>query len=492
MGLLDRKARAVIGDTARDARAIIDIGSNTVRLVVYGGPRRAPTVALNEKVTAKLGRGLSETGLLSEKAMAAALSALGRYAALLKLKGVRDVQCVATAATRDAGNGPQFLEAVRALGLEPRLLSGEEEAATSAMGVIGAFPGCQGVVADLGGGSLELVHIDGKTSDHGTSLPFGTLRLPALRADGTAKFARRIRKALDVAEWHCQPGEAIYLVGGSHRALARFAMMQQDWPIDDPHGFEMTPEAALTVCRSAMSGKTPAIPDISASRMASLPDAAALLSQLVRELKPAKLVFSSWGLREGLMFADLDPAVRALDPLVVGVAAFIENLGCSPETCHRLADWTAVTDAGQRESLRLAAIMLALASQPIEPNLRPGQIVDWAMRKRWIGLGAADRTLLAACGLANAGRLPLIEKLFALVPARDVEQAVAWGLALRLARRFSALSDKALAGSSLAIEGGDVVFTVQDRYAVLLSEGVEKDLRLLAEWLNVRPVVRTD
>ncbi len=469
-----------------EQRAIIDIGSNTVRLVVYGGPRRAPTILLNEKVTARLGKGLSETGLLSDKAMAAALAALRRYAMLLELKGVRDVQCVATAASRDAANGGEFLSAVRALGLEPRLLSGEEEAAASAMGVIGAFPGCKGVVADLGGGSLELIHIDGAASDHGTSLPFGTLRLPALREGGPAKFERRISKALDVAEWHCAPGEAIYLVGGSHRALARYAMVQQDWPIDDPHGFALSPELALSVCGSAMLGQAPPIPDISASRLASLPDTAALLAQLVRELKPARLVFSSWGLREGLLFADLDPSERALDPLVAGVAAFTEALGCPAPLSLKLADWTAAV-GGDRDNLRRAAIMLALASQRIEPNLRAGQIIDWALRKRWIGLSAADRALLAACGLANSGRLARTEGLDAIAPQAAVKQAIVWGLAVRLARRFSALSEKALAGSSLAVESDRLVFTARKPYAALFSDAVERDLRKLAEWMGKKP-----
>ena len=257
-------------------RAIIDIGSNTVRLVVYGGPARAPTVLLNEKVTAKLGKGLAENGRLSDKAMKVALAALGRYALLLRLRGVERVETVATAAARDATNGEDFLARVRALGLAPRLLSGEQEAVTSAMGVIGALPGAKGVVADLGGGSLELIHVEGGRSWHGASLPFGTLRLPGLRAQGPVRFSRGIVKALDAAEWHCAPGEALYLVGGSHRALARVAMHAAGWPIDDPHAFELSPQAALKTCRLVLADALPpAIPGLSASRRASLPAAPA-------------------------------------------------------------------------------------------------------------------------------------------------------------------------------------------------------------------------
>jgi len=149
MGLRDKTLR----QASSERRAVIDIGSNTVRLVVYGGPPRAPTVVLNEKVSAKLGKGVAETGSLAPKARATALAALGRYAALVRAMGIQQVHTVATAAVREAVNGALFLSEVEALGLKPQLLSGEEEAQTSALGVIGAFPAGSGVVADLGGGN---------------------------------------------------------------------------------------------------------------------------------------------------------------------------------------------------------------------------------------------------------------------------------------------------------------------------------------------------
>ncbi|HZV09995.1 MAG TPA: Ppx/GppA family phosphatase, partial [Novosphingobium sp.] len=321
---------------ASGEHAIIDIGSNTVRLVIYDGPPRAPTVLYNEKVTARLGKGVADNGLLAEKGSALALSALGRFAAILRLRAVADVQCVATAAVRDAGNGGAFLKDVAALGLNPRLLSGEEEALTSARGIISAFPGARGIVGDLGGGSLELVDVADGTCTHGTSLPLGTLRLPGLRADGPARFTRRIDKMLRATEWIGQHDQPFYLVGGSFRALARLAMARQEWPVDDPHGFEMAPDAALHLARSVAStapafakpvagrgaGKAavglvpgfavdPQLLGISAGRLASLPDAAALLGVLVRELKPSVLVFSGWGLREGLLAGRLDARTAA-------------------------------------------------------------------------------------------------------------------------------------------------------------------------------------
>ena len=471
-------------------RAIIDIGSNTVRLVVYGGPARAPTVLLNEKVTAKLGKGLAEHGRLSDKAMKVALAALGRYAMLLKLRGVETVETVATAAARDATNGEDFLARVRALGLSPRLLSGEEEAVTSAMGVIGALPGAKGVVADLGGGSLELIHVEGGQSWHGASLPFGTLRLPGLRAEGPVRFSRGIVKALDAAEWHCAPGEALYLVGGSHRALARVAMHAASWPVDDPHAFELSPEAALKTCRMVLAGELPAtIPGLSSSRRASLPDAAALLAVLVGELKPARLVFSAWGLREGLIYAALPPAEQALDPLLAGAVAFALALGEKPADAAAITGWTASVVEGD-PTLRLAATLLALVSLRIEPNLRAAHILDGALRKRWVGIDAPGRALIAACALANAGRPVPIEELGRLAPAERLREAAGWGLAMRLCRRFTGLSPQALAGSTLTVDGNALVLSVTEPYAALFTDLAEKDLKALAEHLGLRPVVR--
>jgi exopolyphosphatase/guanosine-5'-triphosphate,3'-diphosphate pyrophosphatase len=336
-------------------------------------------------VTARLGKGVAENGRLSEKGMKAALASLARYAAILRLHGVEDVQCVATAAVRDATNGGEFLARVSALGLSPRLLSGEEEAITSAHGVQSAFPGAHGVVGDMGGGSLELIDIEGDRCTHGSSLPLGTLRLPALREGGGARFARRVKKMLRSVDWSTAHDQPLYLVGGSFRALARFAMVQQDWPIDDPHGFELSPEEAIKLARKVMEPKMAArlspakvvpapakgvqakaangkvvtqklaiqkpvakqaeritIPGVSSGRLASLPDAAALLAVLVRELKPQRLIFSSWGLREGLLAERFDKDTRAADPMLEGVAAFAAGYSPTlPVLAGEMVRWTA-------------------------------------------------------------------------------------------------------------------------------------------------------
>ena len=476
-----------------EQHAIIDIGSNTLRLVVYNGPSRSPVVLLNEKVTAKLGRTVARNGLLSEKSMATALAALARYRQLLKLMSVADVEVVATAAVRDAANGEEFLKAVRKIGLAPKLLSGEEEARISALGVIAAFPDARGVAGDLGGGSLELTTIDGSDCGKGVTLPFGTLALAEMRAEGPAKFARRVRKALRAAEWTEGAGQPFFLVGGSWRALARYALNQSTGPLDDPHGFEMTPEAALRLCRRVATGKLDSnVEGISVSRQAGLPDAAAMLAVLIREIKPSRLVFSSWGLREGLLYRKLDKGTRGQDPLLAGVAGFVEGYGVSASTATMLAGWTADAvslSRGEDERLRLAATMLALASMRSEPNLRSGLARDWALRKRWHGIDVRGRAMLAVAALANAGRTVVPADLVGLASDQDFADAVSWGLAIRLCRRFTAGAAQALSSTSLRRDGGRLVLALHGPFHALYTEVAAKDLKALADWQGLEASV---
>ena len=478
-------------------RAIIDIGSNTVRLVVYGGPVRAPEVLHNEKVTARLGKSVAESGLLGRRASATALAALARYRVLLSLRGVDRVDVVATAAVRDAANGPAFLEKVEGLGFAPRLLSGEQEAVTSAHGVLGAFPGARGIVGDLGGGSLELVDIDGDSCRHGVSMPLGTLRLAALRAGGDRGFGQSVGRALKKADWAAEPGSTLYLVGGSLRAFTRYAMSRLDWAIDDPHGFELNPVDALRIAKTLVRRKPETLrplPGISTSRMNSLPDTAALLAVLIRRLAPGKLVFSAWGLREGILYEDMPVGIRGQDPLVAGMSAFVQEQGIPAQIGAMVAGWTVAASppAGieRRERLRLATTMLCLAAATVEPNLRGDIARDWALRKRWIGAGTTERVMLAVAMLAHSGRLDVPPQLLALVPPASLREAQAWGLATRLCRRFSTCAPHGLTESSLTVEGERLVLSVQPALAALVNEGVERDLKVLAAHLGLKSQVR--
>ncbi|TCM18049.1 exopolyphosphatase/guanosine-5'-triphosphate,3'-diphosphate pyrophosphatase [Novosphingobium sp. PhB165] len=471
-----------------EKRAIIDIGSNTVRMVVYNGPPRAPVVVLNEKVSARLGRDLGKTGAISDKAMRSALTTLARFAGLLRLLDVRNVECVATAAARDASNGPAFLDAVRALGLFPRLLSGEEEARASATGVIAAFPGARGVAADLGGGSLELVEIAEGESWHGITLPFGTLRLPDLRTEGPAKFSETVHNGLHNAGWEQGRGLPLYIVGGSWRALALQAMRVLDWPVDDPHGFELPASEALHLARDFARGKLGEVdPRISSSRLASLPDAAALMVEVITRIKPSKLVFSSWGLREGLLHAQLDAEVQAEDPMLASVAGFSASARVTADDAVEVAKWTAPVcrEEPQDRQLRQASGLLALAAMRTEPNLRTEEAMTWALRKRWIGLDMHGRAMMAMTVFANSGQTDVHEAFGRLACKEDLDRAIGWGLAVRLCRRLTGCSEAGLSQTSIRIADGALVLTLSEAMRPLYSPGVAKDHKALADWLGL-------
>jgi exopolyphosphatase/guanosine-5'-triphosphate,3'-diphosphate pyrophosphatase len=481
-------------------RAIIDIGSNTVRLVVYGGSPRAPTVLLNEKVAARLGSELTSTGRLGEESVALAMRGLERYALLLGDLGIAAVDVVATAAVREASNGPEFLARLTALGFAPRLLSGDEEANLSAWGVIGAFPRGRGIVADLGGGSLELVRVGEDTGRNepgpGVSLPLGTLRLPELKKGEPDRLRKALQLALKDAGIASVEGGDLFLVGGTWRAMAVYAMEQRGYPLSDPHGLSLTREEAAAFAKALArrhSEELRIAPRISSMRAASMPDAGILLQVLIKRLEPRNVIVSAWGLREGMLFSGLAPHARAQDPLIAGVSTFAASRGARPTMAARVASWTvdALPQNGtSSERLRLAATMLALASMQVEPNLRVRVGVEWALHKRWIAIGPDSRAMLAAAICANGNHLDLPDELAVLADHDRLDQAIGWGLAIRLCRRLGGQSRQSLQSSQLIREGSSLVLVLQPTHAALFGIPNEKDLDALASWLKLSPQVR--
>lgn len=477
-------------------RAVIDIGSNTVRLVIYEGTARAPEVVWNENVAARLGRDLSKTGRIPTEAEAEALAALARYAQIVADRGIVDVQTVATAATRDAENGPEFLARVAELGLAPRQLTGVEEANASAFGAIGAFPSAAGVVADLGGGSLELVSIAEGTCHHAASLPFGTLRLPALRA-AKGKFAKRVHEALERIGWASAHSGPLFMIGGTWRAFAHYAMREADYPLTDPHGFRLSSHEADQLAKVLAETK-PAnlqnIPGITPMRAAYLPDAAALLRPLLAELEPTELIFSSWGIREGMLFSQLSSLVRAQDPLLAGVQAFAEPRDASITDAASVAGWTADIARGtgkRNERLRLASALLAAALQRVEPNLRINHAAEWALDKRWIDCSPRDRAMVCAALYGSLGRTGLDARLRVLASDDELREAVTWGLGFRLARRLGAGALAVLGSSRLRLKKNSLLLHIDKSHAALATPQVAKELEILAEWLGRKPQLQT-
>ncbi|MFO1255737.1 MAG: hypothetical protein U1E37_08730 [Sphingomonadaceae bacterium] len=280
-------------------QAIVDIGSNSIRLVVFGASHAE--VLYDDKVIASLGRGVVANGRIDRESQAAALAALERYAALVRLIEPQHLRVVATAAARDASNGAQFLKAVRKLGLPVELLSGEDEARAAARGVLAHFPDLDGLVADLGGGSLELARVgDGAVRDC-ISLPFGVMRVAAIRAEGRGRMRKALARALAPHGWLAgAEGKRLVIVGGAWRALGRVQARLVDRNENAPITLREARRLKAFVRQSGAEALA-RIPGVSQTRAAQQADAASLLAALMAEVPVADAVASGSGIREGLL-----------------------------------------------------------------------------------------------------------------------------------------------------------------------------------------------
>jgi exopolyphosphatase/guanosine-5'-triphosphate,3'-diphosphate pyrophosphatase len=423
--------------------AIIDIGSNSIRLVVYQGPRRLPAILFNEKVLAGLGRSLAESGTIDAEAMARAGEALSRFAGLAREMGA-ETRTVATAAVRDAANGAELIALASRVGLSVELLSGEQEAMASGLGVLSGIPDADGIVGDLGGGSLELVRVVAGAVTDRVSFPLGVLRLSALR-DGAGALGRKVTQMLADADWTGRGRDLpLYLVGGSWRALARLDMDLAGYPLPVIHQYAMSGETIARLTRSLAhlsKGRLKAVPGLSSGRIPTLGDAAALLSVLVRELRSSGTIVSAFGLREGLLYAALDEETRREDPLMVATIDEGARSGRFPEHGLLLDQWIAplfADDAPAEARLRAAACHLADVGWRANPEFRAERGVEIALHGNWVGIDAPGRACLAqALWTSLGGSATTPQPIGALADEAALARAVAWGLAMRLGQRLS-------------------------------------------------------
>lgn len=488
-----RSSRAGGGDSFGPV-GIIDIGSNSVRFVAYGGHPRVPSILFNEKVMAGLGSELESRGVLAEDAMDRALLALRRFRALAGALGLKDVQTVATAAVRDAGNGTEFLQEIAAIGFQPLLITGAEEARLAGLGVLSGTPEADGIAGDLGGGSLELIRIAGGEVGEGVSLPLGVLRVPPERARARA-LAEQIGRALAGTRIpHAAAGRPLYLVGGSWRSLGQINMHLSGHPLPIVHQHRINPDRVgalraqvLAADRTALR----AIPALSSSRIPTLPVAAALLDALTRTLKPSALVVSAYGLREGLLFRDLDPATRALDPLLSAAREVGSRYGRFEDHGDLIDRWIApiFEDRPDAARLRLAACLLADIAWGAHPDFRAERAVDMAVHGNWVGIDSAGRAMLGlALFCAFAGTAGFDARIEALCTSAQAARARQWGVAIRLAQRLSGGVATPLEATTLARRGGKLVLGFPGGAATLGGEAVARRHKQLAAALGLEPV----
>ncbi|HYI42628.1 MAG TPA: Ppx/GppA family phosphatase [Sphingomicrobium sp.] len=460
--------------------AIIDIGSNSVRLVVYSAGQRVPFPIFNEKVLAGLGAGLAETGAITSRARDHAMQALKRFKLLIDHMGGATTRVIATAAARDASNGPELVADIKRLGLPCEVLSAEQEATLAGLGVVSGIPHADGIAGDLGGGSLELVDIAAGGTSKAMSMPLGVLRV-----DPKGKQARDLlRRSIERAGLSgAARGRGLYLVGGSWRSLARIDMIARDYPLPIIHQYRMQPERAAEL-RKIVDPKDPRwSAAIAPARLASTPAAAMLLALLVEALEPAELVVSSFGIREGLLYSELPSAQRRLDPLTAA-ARELSNADRRVETLGDSIDaWIsgAFDDPPALLSIRLGACLLAHLAWQANPEFRADRAVEQALHANWVGIDAGGRVMMAQALSSAFGRDKLPDdRLGELCSPHDLRRARQWGLAIRAAQRLSGGIKSVLHETRLRVRAGQLQLLVPRRDSDLVNEAVTRRLTRLA------------
>jgi exopolyphosphatase/guanosine-5'-triphosphate,3'-diphosphate pyrophosphatase len=483
---------------------VVDLGSNSVRLVVFEGHTRNPMPIFNEKAVLRLGRGMQETGRLNEDGMAQALTVMHRYHAVARAMRADPFEVLATAAVRDAANGPAFVDALRQLmpGVPIRVLSGVEEAAYSAEGMLCGIPEADGVLADIGGGSLEVVRLTGGKRGTSQTLKLGVIRL-AERASGDPVKARAIAEAdLLTVPWLSQaPGSDLYLVGGAWRALARIHMAQVGYPLQMVHRYTIGREQARELAGQIANAPRKVLermPGAPRRRIDDLPFAAVTLRRLLRVTNASRTVFSASGLREGWFMRRMEADIQQQDPLLSAAWEMARRLGRDPSLPPALVAWTQPLFPSETPALarmREAMCWMSDIGSHEHPEFRAEQAFLQVFRQPAVGLDHPSRAFLA---LAVALRYEAEADAAYLRPARlllDNEtagQAVVLGIALRLAYTLSAGTKDLLAATKLRIEGPRLVLRLRENSGVFAGESVIRRLERLAQTLGLQAASEPD
>ncbi|MBL8660244.1 MAG: exopolyphosphatase [Rhodospirillales bacterium] len=484
---------------ARPGRiGVVDIGSNTVRLVVYDLPNRLPIPIFNEKSQCALGLGMGETGRLNPKGVGEAVRSLVRFVKLARAMDVGHLELVGTAAVRDASDRSDFIRHVESVcGVPVHVLSGAEEARLAAVGLVNGVPDADGVLGDLGGGSLDLVGLaDGEAGRYAT-LPLGHLRLPE-RAKGNIEAARAI-VAADLAQvgWLDETnGRRLYAVGGSWRALARLFIEQTHHPLHVIDNFELGFFGALRLANlvAGLSQKTLAEggSGIDQKRLETLPYAALTLAVLLERTRPARVVFSAFGMREGQMIELLPAGLREQDPLLSACESHAERTGRFAIHGQEILDWMAPLFAGEtawERRLRLAICLVSDIGWSEHPDYRAIHAFFRVLRVPYPGLTHPDRVEMALAIFVRYGGSatdPWVARHLSMLDDARTTRAQTTGLALRLAHTLSGGAPGLLRQTALATDEKRLSLRIPKDGSVFMSGAVERRLNRLARTMALK------
>ena len=475
---------------------VVDVGSNSVRLVVFDGAARSPAYFFNEKVMCGLGAGMSETGRLNPDGRERALKALKRFAHLAKGMGAAPLTSVATAAVREAEDGPAFREEVlRETGLRLWVIDGAEEARLSAQGVLLGWPGSYGLVCDIGGSSMELAELQNGEVGKCVTSPLGPLRLATMKG---GKSARRKSIKAEIAALKEQMGEQsdrLFLVGGSWRAFARIDMVRRSYPLAVLHEYRMTRkdvrETASLIAKSDMD-ELRRQAGISETRAALLPLAAPVLTALVDAFKPHDIAVSSYGIREGMLYEQMPQELRDRDPLIEACRFSEAKDARLPGFGLTLHQFIAPLFEGlgpDHYRLVRAACLLHDVAWRAHPDYRHETCFDLATRANMAGLAHRERVFLGMSLLhryKNSRAGTRFDEMFEMLSEKEALRAEQLGKAMRFGAMFSGQDADHMGRLEWDKRRKRLTFHLADGTSDLFGEVAEARLQALASSLGAR------
>ncbi len=474
--------------------------------MIYEGLTRAPTPIFNEKVLAGLGREVQTTGLLAQDAIDTALAELRRFRALCDTLRVKRIWAIATAACRDARNGRAFIAQAERICRTPiKTLSGTREAILTGQGVVSGIHRPDGIVGDLGGGSLELIDVHGARVRHGLTLPLGGLALQDIAGKSikkAEKFVSGIFEDLDLLDEG--EGRTFYAVGGTWRALARLHMWQTGYPFHVMHNYRISAREALEFSRLVHRVDTESLSKIevvNAARRPLLPYAALVLEHLLEAARPKEVVVSVLGVREGLLYSLLKAKERARDPLIEAAADLNVLRSRSPRHGEELIDWTdrlmqssGIEETAEERRLRHAACLLGDIGWRAHPDYRGEQSMNIIANGAFIAVDHPGRAYLALSVYfrhAGLSEDELSPRLRELATTRILDRARVLGAAMRVAYILTAGQGGVLPKTPMKIRRGKLVLTLHGKSRGLAGDRLWNRVRQLARLIGREPVIET-
>jgi exopolyphosphatase/guanosine-5'-triphosphate,3'-diphosphate pyrophosphatase len=471
--------------------AIVDIGSNSVRLVIYESQSRTPATVHNEKAICAIGRDMVTTGRLHPEGCALALQSLARFKMLADGLDVPIRDAVATAAARDATNGAEFVRrAEAAWGAPVRVLSGEEEAGLAAEGVIAGIPDADGLVADLGGGSLDMVTVKGGKTGTAFTLPYGPLRLMDLAKGDPDKARDLVDEGLSRLEGlRSLEGKPLYAVGGIWRSFARVDMEEHAYPLHVLQHYAIPRGRAMRLSKvlSGLSRKSlDKIKVVSKRRSESLPYGAIVLERLLMATNLKDVVVSAYGLREGLLFAQLSPEERAKDPLIEFARAANARQSRAPGHAEEMFAWSQPLfgdETAELRRIREAAFLFCDVGWRRHPDDRAIGAFSQVLTSPFSGADHRARALIATSVFhrySGDEDFPRELAIADLLSEEDEQRALRLGLAARFAFELSASATGELSHYKLRMTPTRVLLEVPRRREMIVGEPAQKRLGALA------------